>query len=229
MARSLKRSVGLASFAAPFVLVVALSACGDDDDSAATGSVVEIKPSTYVVTPTSVADGSAGGSAPTGSDGGSAGEQTYEIESGDSLSAIASDYGITIDAIANFNNWSDGSGHLLVPGDTIRIPPGADVPSAEDEEPDTTEEDTGADSGDDESDAEEDSESADAELCPDGSRQGSYTIKDTDTTRTGVAERLDVTVDQLDEANANTPGYGAFFAGLEIVVPCSGESSDTTG
>lgn len=227
MARPLQRSAGFASLAVPLVLVVTLSACGDDDDSAAAGTVVEIKPSTYVVTPTTAAGGSADGSAPAGSDGGSAGEQTYEIESGDNLSAIASDYGITIDAIANFNNWSDGSSHLLVPGETIRIPPGADVPSADEEEPESTEDDADAGSGDDEADTTE--EDGDAELCPDGSRQGTYTIKETDTSRTGVAERLDVTVDQLDDANSNTPGYRAFFAGLEIVVPCSGETSDTTG
>lgn len=227
MARSLKRSVGFASFGVPVVLAVVLSACGDDE-SGATGTVVEIKPSTFVVAPTSVADGSAGGSAPTGSGGGSAGEQTYEIERGDSLSAIASDYGITIDAIANFNNWSDGSRHLLVPGDTIRIPPGADVPSADDNEAtDTTEEDANADSGDGGSNT-ADGDSADADLCPDGSRQGSYTIEEGDYPAK-IADALNTTVDQLDEANANTPGYGAFFAGLEIVVPCSGESSDTTG
>jgi hypothetical protein len=30
-----------------------------------------------------------------------------------------------------------------------------------------------------------------------------------------------VTVEQLDAANANTPGYSAFYPGLEIVIPCS--------
>mgnify|MGYP006166944535 CR=1 FL=1 len=50
--------------------------------------------------------------------------------------------------------------------------------------------------------------------------QGTYTIKDTDTTRTAVADSLDVTVEQLDEANANTPGYSGFYPGLEILVPC---------
>jgi hypothetical protein len=35
-----------------------------------------------------------------------------------------------------------------------------------------------------------------------------------------VAEKFDVTVAALDAANANTDGYGAFFPGLDIVIPC---------
>ena len=49
---------------------------------------------------------------------------------------------------------------------------------------------------------------------------GKYTIEESDTSRVRVAEKFDVTVEALDAANASTPGYGAFFAGLEIVIPC---------
>jgi peptidoglycan hydrolase-like protein with peptidoglycan-binding domain len=49
---------------------------------------------------------------------------------------------------------------------------------------------------------------------------GTYTIQATDTTRTRVAEKFDVTVEALDAANANTAGYGAFFPGLDIIIPC---------
>lgn len=222
MARSLKRSLGFAAFAAPLVLVMAISACGDDD-TGAPSTEIEIKPSSFVTTPTTAAGAttSPGGSFAAGD----AGEQSYEIESGDNLSAIADNFGITIDEIANFNNWTDGSSHLLVPGDTIRIPPGADVPSTDDPSESTDEQSNGA--GD--TSATADEGSADPELCPDGSRQGIYTIQDSDTTRVGVADRLEATVAQLDEANANTRGYDAFFPGLEIVVPCGGqESAETT-
>ena len=49
---------------------------------------------------------------------------------------------------------------------------------------------------------------------------GTYTIDETDTSRLRVAEKFDVTVEALDAANANTAGYGGFFVGLEIVIPC---------
>ena len=49
---------------------------------------------------------------------------------------------------------------------------------------------------------------------------GKYTIQESDTARVRVARKFDVTVEALDAANANTPGYGAFFAGLEIIIPC---------
>ena len=52
--------------------------------------------------------------------------------------------------------------------------------------------------------------------------QGTYTIEAGDIPAS-VAESLDVTVDQLNEANANTPGYGAFIVGAEILVPCGDE------
>jgi len=226
MPRSLKRSFGFAAFAAPLVLVVAVSACGDDE-SGSPAVTVEIKPSSFVTTPTTAAGATTapGGSAAESQEG----EQSYEVESGDNLSAIASDFGITIDEIANFNNWTDGASHPLFAGDTIRIPPGADIPSADDET-DTTDE--SSDESEETSDSGDsgDEEANDAELCPDGERQGTYTIQDTDTTRVGVADRLDVSVAQLDEANLGTPGYSGFFPGLEIVVPCGGESdaTDTT-
>ena len=50
MARSVKRSFGFAGFVAPVLMVVALAACGGDDDSSL-GTEVEIKPSSFVTTP----------------------------------------------------------------------------------------------------------------------------------------------------------------------------------
>ncbi len=69
----------------------------------------------------------------------------------------------------------------------------------------------------------EDEPDPDAEpRCADGSRQGTYTIEDGDIPAL-VAESLDVTVDQLNEANANTAGYSGFVVGVEILVPCGDE------
>ena len=38
-----------------------------------------------------------------------------------------------------------------------------------------------------------------------------------------MAEKFDVTVDALDAANAGTPGYSAFYPGLEIVIPAKAD------
>jgi LysM repeat protein len=47
---------------------------------------------------------------------------------------------------------------------------------------------------------------------------GSYTLEAGDYPNK-VAQKFDVTVDQLNAANANTPGYSSFYVGLEIVIP----------
>jgi len=43
-----------------------------------------------------------------------------------------------------------------------------------------------------------------------------------------VAEELDVTIEQLDEANKFTPGYASFYPSLEILVPCPGDETETS-
>jgi LysM repeat protein len=216
---SLKRSLGFASLGSTLVLAVVLSACGDDGGS--TQPSIIIQPSTFSTIVSTTAPPAAGdGAAPAG--GTVAGTQVYEVQSNDFLGAIADDFGIPPESIANFNQWEDGVQHIIHPGDTINIPPGAQVPDADDEEGD--DEDTSDDS--DESaatEAAEEEPDPDAEpRCADGSRQGTYTIEDGDIPAL-VAESLDVTVEQLDEANASTAGYSAFIVGVEILVPCGDE------
>ena len=48
---------------------------------------------------------------------------------------------------------------------------------------------------------------------------GTYEIEDGDFP-IRVAEKFDITVDALNAANAATEGYGAFFPGLKIIIPC---------
>jgi LysM repeat protein len=61
-----------------------------------------------------------------------------------------------------------------------------------------------------------------------------YKIQAGDTSRIGVAKKCGVSVTDLDAANASTPNYSAFYAGLEIKVPaggifgCGGAATDTT-
>jgi LysM repeat protein len=221
---SLKRSLGFASLGSTLVLAVVLSACGDDGDS--TQPTIVIQPSTFstivsTTAPAAAAEG--GGAAPAG--GTVAGTQVYEVKSNDFLGEIADDYGIPPESIANFNQWEDGVQHVIHPGDTINIPPGAQVPS-EDDEDDEESADTADESDESEATEEEPEEEAadpdDDPRCADGSRQGTYTIEAGDFPG-AVAESLDVTVDQLNEANANTSGYSSFYEGLEILVPCGDE------
>lgn len=48
---------------------------------------------------------------------------TYVIKDKDYLSLIAKNTGTTVDGIVAANGWSDGIKHLLIPGDTIKLPP----------------------------------------------------------------------------------------------------------
>ncbi len=47
---------------------------------------------------------------------------TYVVQPKDTLSGIAVKVGTTVDAIVAANNWSDGSSHLIVAGQTIKLP-----------------------------------------------------------------------------------------------------------
>jgi LysM repeat protein len=52
-------------------------------------------------------------------------EQTYVVVSGDFLAAIADAHCVTMEALAEYNSWSEGLDHALLPGEVIHIPPGA--------------------------------------------------------------------------------------------------------
>jgi LysM repeat protein len=218
---SLKRSLGVASLGSTLVLAVVLSACGDDGGT--TQQSIVIQPSTFstIVSTTGAPAAGGGGAAPSG--GTVAGTQVYEVQSNDFLGAIADDFGVPPESIANFNQWEEGVEHVIHPGDVINIPPGAQVPDTEDEGEDEGEdEDSSGDSDATEATEADEPDPDEEPRCADGSRQGTYTIEEGDIP-TAVAESLDVTVEQLDEANANTSGYSAFIVGVEILVPCGDE------
>jgi LysM repeat protein len=226
MLPSLKRSLGLATLGAPLVLVAALSSCGDDDTAGSTVAIQSSSFTTMIATTATTAAPTAGSPVPGQT---VAGTQVYEVQSGDFLAAIAEDFGIPPESIANFNDWPEGTNHMLHPDDMINIPPGAQVPAPE-EEDDGDSEDEETDETDAETtdeDEEEDAESDEPELCPDGEPQGTYTVEAGDTPAQ-VAAALDVPLDELNEANANTPGYSGFIVGIEINVPCGGEAPEET-
>ncbi len=49
----------------------------------------------------------------------------YTIEAGDTLSGIADRAGVSVADIVTANGWPDGSDHLILPGDVIKLPPGS--------------------------------------------------------------------------------------------------------
>lgn len=220
-APSLKRSLGLAAIVSSLAFAVVLSACGDDGGGSAQPSII-IQPSTFstIVSTTAAAAAPSGGGA---AGAVVAGTQVYEVKSGDFLGGIANDFGIPPESIANFNQWDNGVEHMLHPGDMINIPPGAQAPdTADDSNSDSNSNSNSNDESADTEAAQEEVNPADPPRCADGSRQGTYTIEAGDIPAR-VAESLDVTVDQLNEANANTPGYSAFIVGADILVPCGDE------
>lgn len=135
-----------------------------------------------------------------------AGEQTYEIRSGDFLLGIARRFDVTPEAIVAYNGW-ESMQHPLQPGATMLIPP-------QDWEPTDG---AGATTGD--SGPADDAPVDDGATCRDGSAQETYEIRAGDT-KGRVAQRFGVTVAELDAANASTPYYAGFVIGIEIVIPC---------
>jgi len=69
------------------------------------------------------------------------------------------------------------------------------------------------------------SDAAPTETIPDAGdncSQGTYTLVDGDYPGK-VASKFDVTVDALNAANVNTPGYSAFYVTLEIAIPAKSD------
>ena len=138
--RSLLRPFGVIALGlSPAILI---SACGDGDDETSNTPVVAIEETSYVVkepattTTTLAPDVSADGAI-------SPVEQLYTIEAGDAVSSIATKFGITMEELANYNEWPEGISHPIYPGEEIRIPPNSKIPSAavEDDDEDETDDD----------------------------------------------------------------------------------------
>ena len=204
MIRSVRRTLGFASFGAPFLVVITLAGCTGGESDASPSTVPRIGATNYVTQPVVTMPPSTipGETTPPG--GTARGEQEYRIRRGDAVSSIANRFGITADQLADYNDWRNGVNQLIVPGDIIKIPPFADVPGTESTVVETL--------------------FIQGPACPDGTEQDTYQVESGDYLGR-VAGNLDVTVEQLDEANKFTPGYSSFYPGLEILVPCPGDGS----
>jgi LysM repeat protein len=190
------------------------SACGDSS-TAATTTVVNLESTNYHTLPptqstapptTKVPGGGTGNSTPgntTPQGGTSAGAQTYTIVAGDVPYTVAKKFGVTVDALALANAGTSGYGAFYA-GLAIQIPAGAKVPpppSAITTPPTTPGQTT-------------------TTLKGGGSNcgQGTYTIVAGDIP-SKVANKFNLTVQQLADANVNTPGYKGFIVGTKIIIP----------
>ena len=215
--RSMWVGIGLVVGASALGLV----ACGGDSATSAT-TAISVRPTNYVtippapstVAPVTSAVDAPGAILPY--------ETTYTIAQGDLPVTIASKWQVDFNALMALNSWVlEGTGssayvsNFPPVGTSIKIPPGATVPgepvpgAAPDSSVATTTATTTATSAAPTTVAE-----AEGEVC------GAYTITADDTSRVKVADKFDTTVAKLDAANASTNGYGGFYAGLEIKIPC---------
>lgn len=187
-----------------------LASCGAADDTvtrstidlSADSTAFVVRPPATTTPPADTAAPEAGAVVET--------EQEYVVQAGDAPIVVANRFNVSVDDLIAYNEW--GPGEFAFPGQTIKIPPGGTAPGAAPAAA-TEADDTAA-------------SAAPAATIPDAGDNcgpGSYTIEETDTTRTKVADKFDVTVGELDAANANTPGYSAFFPGLEIVIPAKAD------
>jgi len=229
------KGVRIPALSVAFVLVGALSACGDDDTSGAgTSTTITIAPTSYVTRQPVTTTTTGTTTRPEPGDP-VAGEQEYEVQAGDFLALIAEKFDVGVDEIVNYNQWADGIEHGLFPGEIIKIPPGGRVPEPDNgvtTDPPTEISDTRVttDSTDDTettdtTDATEttdDTEPSTGTTQPDNCEPGSYTVVAGDFP-IAVAQNFDVTLDQLNAANANTSGYDSFYPGLEIVIPAASD------
>jgi LysM repeat protein len=216
MLSSLKRPSGASSlataacFALGTGLLLTLASCGDSDGSAQSATTIAIQPTSYVIRE-QVTTTSAPVQNSADTEGRSQVEQAYTVQAGDYPVKIATLYDVDLDELANYNEWDDFASDFPSPGETVRIPPGAKFvnPNA----PETTADDTEDTEA---SDTEDDSTTSTVLGGP--CDPGTYTLEAGDYPG-GVAEKFDVSVEALNQANAATDGYAAFTVGLDIVIP----------
>jgi LysM repeat protein len=203
MIGSARRMLGFAPLGAPLLAIVGLSACTGGESDAGPSTVPRIGVTNYVTQPmvTLPATTVPGQTIPPG--GTAPGAQEYRVRNGDSVSAIADRFGITIGQLVSYNGW-DGPNELITQGDVVKIPPLARVPGVESTTVETL--------------------FIGTPLCPDGSEQKTYDV-DADDYPGKVAEELGVSVEELDAANESTEGYAVFYPGLEILVPCPADEA----
>lgn len=113
---------GLISVPAFLLGAMLVSSCGGE--SANPDELFGRTTPTLEVEPTVAANGDGSESTPEAGDNAGGGEQTYVIQPGDTLNAIAQQFGVTVEAIVEANEITDPD--RIQPDDEILIPVSAD-------------------------------------------------------------------------------------------------------
>ena len=196
----------LAAVAGPAVVAaLLLGACGGDDSSSATRATVTLAAgeTDYQTIAPATTTTTVPGEPTAGA------EQEYTVQAGDYGIKVANQFGVSLEDLQNINGWSDASKEFPGPGTVIKIPAGA-TPAA-------TEADAPAAGG--EVDPATGGEAGEAIPDPGGNCEaGSHTVVAGDIPLK-LVEQYDVTLEALNEANANNPAYGRFIPGDKIVIP----------
>jgi LysM repeat protein len=191
-------------------LLLTVTSCGDNGGTAQSASTVTIQPTSYV-TRKPVTESTAPATPNTAdAEGRSQVEQSYVVEAGDYPVLIATMFDVDLDDLAAYNKWNSDYSDFPSVGETVRIPPGAKFI-----DPDATET---TDEGTEDTRSGSETESTTSTTVGGPCDPGSYTLEAGDYPN-GVAAKFDVSLEDLNAANAATPGYDQFGVGLEIVIP----------
>lgn len=209
--RWLSLRLGLAIALLASVALVAAGCGGDDDDeeqpsetTAETTPIPTATPYASVPAPTIVATATPQATTETSGTTASGDEVEYEVEPGDTLSAIAERFDTTIDAIMELNDIEDAA--LIFVGQKLIVQPGY-APEGSD-----TADSDSADDGDDAGDS-------GGETTTDESGAQIYVVQAGDTAY-GIALQFDVTLEELAAANGTTvDGLSNLFVGEELIIP----------
>lgn len=151
------------------------------------------------------------------------------MQSGDYPLKVASDFGISLDALVAANGWGSAD-DFPTPNTVIQIPSPAAAEDAVEVATDNVDESAQVDDTSDVDESAEVDETSDVDessetVATSGNECSAreYAIEAGDTSRLAVANKFDVTVDALDAANAATNGYNAFYPGLLIVIPAGSD------
>jgi LysM repeat protein len=219
---------------------VGLGACGSGSSGSSSNStILPLTPTNFATIPTVPATTTTTIAPAPGAS--IAGESTYVIQAGDYPSTIARKFGVKFQDLLTLNGWTlSGQQVTNFPavGTEIKIPAGAVQPDTATPTATTTagatattaagsKASTTTAAGSSKSTTTTTKKSGATTTTADASTptnsagpcvEGTYTIQKGDIP-INVAKNFDLTVDQLNAANANTKGYKAFPVGLKIIIP----------
>lgn len=195
----------LAVVAGPVVVAaLLLGACGGDDSDPASRATVTLAAgeTEYQTIAPATTSTTVPGDVPAGA------QQEYTVQAGDYGIKVANQFGVSLEDLQDVNGWSDASREFPGPGSVIIIPAGGTAAS------------TGTDAaGEDETATETGGDAGEAIPDPGSNCEaGSHTVVAGDIPLK-LVEQYDVTLEALNEANANNPAYQRFIPGEKIIIP----------